>query len=605
MNDYVTLFIPKYSHTYADDLLAYGVGRVARSLLYLQEGDDCEVRIEQFSTRFEISLTPPLRRDSIQLFSGDLPFMDPILKRNKSGEDNASQLPDDLVPIDYDQESKKNAEYREIQKKAVKGQSIQKEPPSPYLAHFSILVSPFMLQSYNTLISQWWNCRAAQPELLYLLLDLFTDREYLHLEKTEAKLAAINQKHGFSIPVKANAKQLFSPSQGKGTYSAKASGIVSPKWPQELWLLHWLRALGFYELAFPQSIKISEDHYDKRVLVASIRNLSVEENVKITSEFQNYVRVTGGMSLSEIQSDILTIAGYTRTLLRFFLERKENPRLRGRFNVSQKLVAGFHRAYFKSLGKAPAVTNISFIALPNWIAINDASDIRRYIALLDEIAAVTRHIDENHSGTHTMLSALRRFLSGNDLKALFRFCSAFSAHYMGTSPRDVYLPKRLSTITVERIIMSSNREDLTAIVQNPGFQNIAAAIRKATTFALYKVRTTKTQTYPYPYSIRYGLSQELLRVAAHKDKFVATIGKFLGQYNAETALINDRMQKRLDVGLEVPKDYWRTPVDTEDINEIVRLIVEFGSQPVANLLVAYGYAKSSHQGNQDKAPKGE
>lgn len=82
--------------------------------------------------------------------------------------------------------------------------------------------------------------------------------------------------------------------------------------------------------------------------------------------------------------------------------------------------------------------------------------------------------------------------------------------------------------------------------------------------------------------MRYGLGQELARKARYRQEFIAALSDFLHKYNAENAQV---MATR-------PKPY-RRAIQTSDIDEIVQLIDEYGSETVANMLIAYGYARAS------------
>ncbi len=126
-------------------------------------------------------------------------------------------------------------------------------------------------------------------------------------------------------------------------------------------------------------------------------------------------------------------------------------------------------------------------------------------------------------------------------------------------------------------------QKLKAILDNPGFQNIAAAIRRSTVIPQY----FKAKGKRGPYDIRYGLGAELLRQAAYSDRFVQALSDFLHDYNRETIQIYERYKGKPPVH--------RAQVTTEDIQQVVGLVDEHGSQTVANLLVAFGYAREPRE----------
>ena len=117
---------------------------------------------------------------------------------------------------------------------------------------------------------------------------------------------------------------------------------------------------------------------------------------------------------------------------------------------------------------------------------------------------------------------------------------------------------------------------LSKILETPGFQNIAYAIRQSTVVAQYRKQQNDRR-----YDVRYGLGLELARKANYPAEFIAALSDFLHKYNAENAQV---MENR-------PGPYRRS-IQTSDIDDIVALVDEYGAPLICNLLVAYGYARS-------------
>jgi len=131
----------------------------------------------------------------------------------------------------------------------------------------------------------------------------------------------------------------------------------------------------------------------------------------------------------------------------------------------------------------------------------------------------------------------------------------------------------------------STEKRLSRILESPGFQNIAYAIRQSTVTAQYRKKQGDRK-----YDVRYGLGQELARKARYPDSFIAALSDFLHKYNAENAQV-----------MENRSGPYRRSVKTTDIDEIVALIDEFGSETVANLLIAYGYAREPYEAESSEA----
>ena len=135
---------------------------------------------------------------------------------------------------------------------------------------------------------------------------------------------------------------------------------------------------------------------------------------------------------------------------------------------------------------------------------------------------------------------------------------------------------------------SPNDDPLSEIVESEGFREVAYAIRQSTVIAQYKTQAWKKKGKRYPYEIRYGLAQQLLRRARQKEGFVADLTNFLGKYLAETSQVEEIMRKS---GVKFPFPGQRRRLSERSLDELVYLIDKHGSEVVANLLIAYGYAR--------------
>ncbi len=129
----------------------------------------------------------------------------------------------------------------------------------------------------------------------------------------------------------------------------------------------------------------------------------------------------------------------------------------------------------------------------------------------------------------------------------------------------------------------SNDPQLSPILESEGFRNIAYAIRQSTVTAQYRKAQGDRR-----YDVRYGLGRDLVRQSQYPTEFITALSDFLHKYNAENAQV---MENR-------PGPYRRS-VKTNDIEEITRLIDQHGSDLIAKLLVAFGYARIPRQTNEE------
>ena len=80
------------------------------------------------------------------------------------------------------------------------------------------------------------------------------------------------------------------------------------------------------------------------------------------------------------------------------------------------------------------------------------------------------------------------------------------------------------------------------------------------------------------FDIHYGIAQDLKRKSGHKAELIEYLSDFMASYNAETgkAFEKGKMGRQL--------------IKTNDINELIRLIDEYGNSTVGRLLSAFGFA---------------
>ncbi len=124
---------------------------------------------------------------------------------------------------------------------------------------------------------------------------------------------------------------------------------------------------------------------------------------------------------------------------------------------------------------------------------------------------------------------------------------------------------------------------LLPILENKGFQNVAYAIRHSTVVP----QSLEARGQNPLYEVRYGLGAELKRKATVRDEFIVALSQFMQSYNQENS------QKLKNTGQQM-----RRNLRTTDIEEIVRLVDEYGSEVVANLLIAFGYAREPQETEQ-------
>src|SRR5690606_30301851 len=226
---------------------------------------------------------------------------------------------------------------------------------------------------------------------------------------------------------------------------------------------------------------------------------------------------------------------------------------------------GFHTVFYKDLGNAVTTMNISFLNLPDWVAIRRPEDVAHYQDILREHEAIVRQFAENRGEELELLLLYRDFIVANHLDPFYQFTTAYSSWLISQGEKPGFPPRKFSTLNLRRMLMSV-QPNLSEILDSPGFINIARAIRESTVRAQYR----KNQKNDRRYMVRYGLGRDLVRQSQYPEEFVAALSDFLFAYNAENAQVLERYPKE-----RYPDYKYRWDVQTSDIEDILRLIDKY------------------------------
>lgn len=583
------LFVDKTSGTFADPLLAFGLGCVVRELLQRAYDDQyLSVAIRDQGGYYQLDLDAPLDDTALERLSPPYTPI-PALVTIK----NATKMPPDLPEqntVQYEQERDKRAQFFEalnaLSPAARKAwNKKENHPETEYLqglaphADWDIFraINPAALVGYNSLVTQWWQVQDSLPDVLRLLRNLFSQTPN-DLVAAEEAWKALDKAQGWGISATTTAGQLFNPSQGKGQNRTKPDRLSMGN-VKGLWFLEWLKAVGFYRAALTKQLRNSKD---RKTYVLVPIELSLTEHDKVFKDFREAMQV----AQTAILSDVLASLRYTGLLLSYALA-EEAQDLFSRLIEAKRpanLVTGFASAFYKNLGNSTATMGLPFIGLPGWLQVGDAEEVRGAQKVLTEHEQIVRQFDETHGDDYDLLVAYRNFCSGEDLEAFWQFIVPYSGYLIGRRERNQYA-RQFSEENLRRLIMGSDPK-LGPILDTPGFQHIAYAIRQSTVTAQYHRKKQGDRRY----DVRYGLGQQLARKSRYASEFIAELSDFLQKYNAENAQV-----------MENRSGPYRRSIQTADIDDIVRLIDEYDSRTICNLLIAYGYARSSWEGEAQEA----
>jgi hypothetical protein len=575
-----TFYVDKTTHTFADTLAAFGLAMVLEEVLERANGGGT-VRLADEGGCYRLTCEPAIA-DAWPDQAGSLPFiLAPIIRTQK----NVAKLPPNLLPtalVDYEAvRDHRNAYWearqslpREARQALAQGKDhpalwALPDAPHPDWDVFRAL-NPAGLIGYNGLVGQWWQAQAALPDLLRLLFQM-TATTPNDVAGAEAVWKDLAKEKDLPGSPQATASQIYNPGQGKGQNRAKASSLSMGN-VKAFWLLEWLKAVGFYRAALTKQLQGVKD---RKTYVIAPHSVSLKAHQEIMRAFKNRML----FSEPATRSDVLVALRYTQAFLEYCQQNQAEDlwaQLVGG-GSPQDAISGFYVAFYKNLGNSAATMNLAFINVPGWVRLYTTDDVIAYQELLQEHEQIVRQLDESHGDAYDLLLHYRDFIAADDLTAFFEFTTAYSGYLVSQKERGRFAPQ-FTVENLRRLIMSAEPQLSTILdkEKHPGFQNIAYAIRQSTVVAQYRKQQNDRR-----YDVRYGLGQELARKAKYPNDFIAALSDFLHKYNAENAQV-----------METRSGPYRRSIQTRDIDDIVALVDEHGSELICNLLVAYGYARS-------------
>ena len=579
-----TYFVPKRTGTYADVFLAYGLATILDRLAGQAKGEFAKPRIEiaDAGPYYKVRLSEPVQEGWIPetlFFRSPAPFL-------TNRRTPADEVPPDTNTRDVDATWDQVRAYQAIRLAlwggGVRGNDLEQqlrdqEPPGDWTV--VAFLGDWRMQAidiYNRIIAQWAASRGMAAEHVRTVLQLFAtpenDKSWLQPWENTARQ--------YGLRTQDTASQLLNPHQGKGLNEPKANALRMDNIRDRPWLEEFLKAVGLWVCLVPRRVVDVED-WKAYVLAPLCLDFRVQREVMAC--FNRYLWNERRRDETSLKSDATSLLLFTRA----WLDYVETEQPEEDFDADlvalapEKAVSGFHVAQFKLLSRnAYTMVNLSFLNLPRWTGTpRSRAEILNLKEVIDEHLAVIREIDETRSDGYNLLRTYRDFVAGNNWSAFFDFAAGYSHEIVRRYNEGARWVPTFSPCQLRRLIMAANKP-LLPIVENEGFQNVAYAIRYSTVIP----QSRKARGQDSLYEVRYGLGAELKRKATVRDEFIVALGDFLQSYNQENAqkLENTRQQMRRDLR-------------TTDLEEVVRLVDTYGSEVVANLLIAYGYAREPRE----------
>ncbi|MBD1930118.1 hypothetical protein H6F74_28435 [Trichocoleus sp. FACHB-90] len=592
-----SLLVGKKFGTYADTFLMLGLATLAEYVLNKTK-QTTPIQLLDEGRHYRIQFKKPVNLEPIASLSYVNPF--PPVCGQKT---DRSKLPPETPIFDVVKAGEIRKLYREYlyqNRGQVETGEDAPKPPHPSTQNAAILTSMRHDKNHNELWLQGWEQRDNFGALIKAILQAFSEESLSSLKAESEQVSELFfTATGCKLPLQARAVKVYLPTAVQGVSRVKADGNRFD--PQTIdWLSLWLIANGLFTFGISERVKISDRAYDWRVTALQPKDIPLEKYREVLNRLRQYNPPGGGHGIARFDAELV---------LRFCQELLNHHQAQAEVQTEDDLdiwepvnhfVGGFAGTHFGQKGQVYGVKEIFNLGLPGWIRPTNPSEILDYHAILNEHLAIisSLSVEEGHS---ELLTAYRGFISGNNLQNFFQFQIQYAEYIIRRLAEPKSRPPRLFSIQGMNLMTKSfkQRQDeqdwsLTEITEDPGFLRIARAINSATVYA-GKIQT-KNGLKELDWQRTYGLAQRLSSQSGSKKDFITELAAFLTSYENENLRISEQLQKEG----KTLKRVWTTK---KDLDRVIALINNdrFGCSLVANLLIAYGYAKWTKSDEVDEA----
>lgn len=572
-----SLLVGKKFGTYADTFLMLGLALLAEYALKKTQ-QTTPIQLIDEGTHYRLQFKKPVNLEPIAKLSYTNPFPPVCGKKT-----DRSKLPPETPIFDVVEQSELRKLYREHlyqnHSRRETGEDSPK-PPHPSTQNGAILTSMRHDKNHNELWLIGWELRDNYGILLTSIFQAFSQSEPSALKtETERVAALFLAATGGKLPLQASAVKVYFPTSIQGVSRIKADGNKFD--PQKTdWLSLWLIANGLFTFGISERVKISDRTYDWRVTALNPNDIYLEKYREVLNHLRQYNPPGGGHGIARFDAEL--VLKFCQSLLNYHPAIAELPD-EDEFEIWESVnhfVSGFTGTHFGQKGQVYGVKDVFNLGLPGWISPSNSSELLDYHLVLNEHLAVISSLasEEGHS---ELLAAYRDFITGNNLRKFFPFQVSYAEYITKRLADSKARPPRLFSIFGLNLMIKKERS-FTQITQDPSFLRIAKAINQATVFA-GKVQTKKG-LIELDWQRNYGLAQQLSSQSGSKKDFICAVADFLSKYEHENLRLSERFQ-----GTE--KRLMRVLPTKEDLDRLIELIEDFDTVLVANLLIAYGYAK--------------
>jgi hypothetical protein len=580
----------KTSDTQADALEVAGLAKLAASIG--RPTVPRKVVVTDRGDRYVLTVVPPIEESEVKAWDGD-PFY-PYVRL----KDDRTKLALGREVIEYEAESEILAEARASKAKGtrkgtkthrsmgaagssaggvsrgdVEAEAERAAAKTPHAEIALLRTWNGMRKGFKTDIAFHAAIGGAPPR------DALLERLRLHSADAPPTSAFAATLPSDLAGLKLSASQWFQPIAGKGVWRTKPTGTSAAQIPKDLvdWFSSWLRFIGMYESLTSHGLG-----EDLKLSVLAPRELPSGALKPLRARID---ALRAHQKKSGAQIEVRLILGVTKALIELSEEYAlEAGRLRFVKGSPREVLRGLHVTTYKKMGTASSVVNVAFLGIPAWFGIATRVDALAWLDALGNLDQFQRQFDEDRSDSIKLHRALRDALSTDTLDATLElFGVAASAVAQRAAGKG--FTSFLEVTTVRRMLMGFG-PDVQRIVDDPGFQAIAKAIRRATIHAqIYEDSKLTPQ---------YGLAQKWRQNAADKGRFMELLASFVQDFNASVVRLREVARSR---GAGDEEARFPALVLEDELRAVIRLIElpQSSSSLVCHLLLGFGYAQTRSQ----------
>lgn len=387
----------------------------------------------------------------------------------------------------------------------------------------------------------------------------------------------------------ASSVQLFSPNSAKGYSRLKPDSTGRNDKTKEDWtdpFVEWLRYRGYFAVACPFFDGSKAENV--RLLCPVPAGISIGGLEEICGQLRQAGVFRGPRKTPKLDS--LATLKLAELSIRSSEEFHDahTAALAGILLMGKRpadIISGISVTQYQSLGSAKAVSSMATLAIPGWFVLNDAGDALALLSILNEHQCVVRSLQDDHSDEIGLLIQYRRFLelrSEDSILTLIDFMSRYGSLVLRAREQkreQRRIIPQFSTGHLEKLVMH-NAPRLSLVLNDPGFQAVAAAVRSATVSA----QAQKAMNRSGYREIRYDLLPELRRKSSlpGNDPLIQALSDFISKYNFENA-------RRREMNRPAPRN-----ITTDEFASLIGLIETHQAVTVGPMLCAYGSCRLSH-----------